>query len=93
MVEGILTPILVAAGGGGLGYNASTNIYPNGRSMNMSIEANSGSTQPWGAGQSISFNSYCDLVVIFGANIQHDMTQVEGSVPKLSHVNFFCFTF
>jgi len=51
-VDGVISVLLVAAGGGGLGYNASTNIYPNGRSLNVSLDPHSGSTQPWGAGQS-----------------------------------------
>lgn len=45
-----VVPILVAAGGGGLGYNASANILPHGRGMNVTLLPNSGVTQAWGAG-------------------------------------------
>ncbi len=43
-------PILVAAGGGGLGYNASANILPHGRGLNVTLDPHSGITQTWGAG-------------------------------------------
>ncbi len=43
--------ILVAAGGGGLGYNASATISPNGRGFDASLKPQSGSTQGWGAGK------------------------------------------
>lgn len=44
-------PILVAAGGGGLGYNASATISPNARGFDVSLKPQSGSTQTWGAGK------------------------------------------
>jgi hypothetical protein len=44
-------PLLVAAGGGGLAYNSSSAILPYGRGFNTSLESQSGSTQPNGAGE------------------------------------------
>ncbi|CAG7819175.1 unnamed protein product [Allacma fusca] len=43
-------PLLVAAGGGGLAYNASSTMLPYGRGFNITLEPQSGSTQPNGAG-------------------------------------------
>jgi len=47
----LVIPILIAAGGGGLGYNASANIMPHGRGLNVSLHPHSGYTQAWGAGK------------------------------------------
>lgn len=50
MSEKYPIPILIAAGGGGLGYNASANILPHGRGLNVTLAPHSGITQAWGAG-------------------------------------------
>jgi len=46
----------VAAGGGGLAYNASASISPYGKGLNVSRKTSSGSTQPHGAGNNDRFD-------------------------------------